>query len=256
MKNRVDFTPEDFFIPQNKVYGISDEDYKQLGLLIDAVEAFERSTNHCIFIIDYYRRGFLYVSRNVEFVCGVSAEELKESGYNFYIDHVPEEDLMTLIRINEAAFNFFNSIPLYERTRHLVSYDLHMKLWNKRWIVHHQVTPISMTADGKLWLALCSISLSSEATPGNVRIRKDGAEFYHEYSFENNQWEQKPVTAFSEMERGVLTLSAQGYTMTEIADRLCRSVDTIKFYKRSLFDKIGVKNITEAVIYAQNHKLV
>ena len=43
--------------------------------------------------------------------------------------------------------------------------------------------------------------------------------------------------------------------MTEIANRMCRSLDSIKTYKRHAFDKLGVTNITEAISRATLNKL-
>lgn len=44
--------------------------------------------------------------------------------------------------------------------------------------------------------------------------------------------------------------------MNDIADKLCKSIDTIKACKRGLFSKFGVKNIAEALSYATNYKLL
>ena len=44
--------------------------------------------------------------------------------------------------------------------------------------------------------------------------------------------------------------------MNEIADRVCKSVDTIKACKRSLFVKLGVKNIAEALFHAVNYQMI
>ena len=68
--------------------------------------------------------------------------------------------------------------------------------------------------------------------------------------------EKKEGITLSETEREVLRLSAQGYTMNDIADRLCKSVDTIKACKRNLFAKIGVKNIAEALFHATNYQMI
>lgn len=51
-------------------------------------------------------------------------------------------------------------------------------------------------------------------------------------------------------------LSTQGYTMADIADIMCKSVDTIKACKRGLFAKLGVKNIAEALYHAVNYRLI
>ena len=57
-------------------------------------------------------------------------------------------------------------------------------------------------------------------------------------------------------EKSVLTLSIQGYTMAEIADKLCLSTDTIKKYRQRIFEKLDVRNITEAIIAVTNSKLI
>lgn len=54
------------------------------------------------------------------------------------------------------------------------------------------------------------------------------------------------------MEEEILALSAQGYTMSDMADMLCRSVDTVKASKKRLFTKLGVRNIASALSFASN----
>ena len=44
--------------------------------------------------------------------------------------------------------------------------------------------------------------------------------------------------------------------MNDIADRLCKSVDTIKACKRNLFAKMDVKNIAEALFHATNYQMI
>jgi len=63
------------------------------------------------------------------------------------------------------------------------------------------------------------------------------------------------LEGYQEEELEVLSLSAAGLTMTEVADRMCRSLDSIKTYKRHAFDKLGVANITEAISRAILNKL-
>jgi DNA-binding NarL/FixJ family response regulator len=60
----------------------------------------------------------------------------------------------------------------------------------------------------------------------------------------------------TEGEKSVLTLSIQGYTMSEIADRICLSPDTVKKYRQRIFEKLGVRNISEAIAAATNNKLL
>lgn len=68
-------------------------------------------------------------------------------------------------------------------------------------------------------------------------MKKSGSKSYYEYSLDKHKWIKKEGITLSETERDVLILSAQGYTMNDIADKLCKSIDTIKACKRTLFSK-------------------
>lgn len=44
--------------------------------------------------------------------------------------------------------------------------------------------------------------------------------------------------------------------MKEIAEHMLRSFDTVKFYRRQIFENLDVQNITEALALATNYGLV
>lgn len=180
---------EDYFIAANSVGAISEEQYKKLDVLIHTAEAIARSLYQSVYVIDYYKKGFLYVSENPLFLCGHTAKEMKELGYSFYSQHVPEEEQQMLLEINSNGFKFFESkIADEDKHKCYISYDFHVVLEGNR--------------------------------------------------------------------KQVLSLCSQGLTMNEIADKMCKSIDSIKFYRRTLFEKIGTKNITEALTFATIYKLL
>jgi DNA-binding NarL/FixJ family response regulator len=123
-------------------------------------------------------------------------------------------------------------------------------------LISHHITPMVLTKEGRVWLALCTIALSARNAPGHVIMRDANSKSYYEYSLDKHMWIKQDGITLSETERDVLTLSAQGYTMNDIANKLYKSVDTIKTCKRVLFVKMGVKNIVEALSYATNYKLL
>lgn len=55
---------EEFFIADNSVSLISEASYENINHIIDEIEAFSRLTYKSVYIIDYYKRNFLYVSKN------------------------------------------------------------------------------------------------------------------------------------------------------------------------------------------------
>ena len=177
-----------------------------------------------------------------------------------------------LTEINEVGFKRFNEEPMTERSRCFMSYDFHIVNGEDCYLVNHKITPFALAPDGRAWLAMCVVSLSHHTTPGHVEFRKKGQSIYWEYDLNSHRWqERKSITLRGQekqvlilsaqgytvsQEKQVLILSAQGYTVPQIADRMCRAVDTVKTYKRALFERLGVRSITEALTVAANQGLL
>jgi len=246
----------DFFIKANAVSNILDEDYQKVGTLIDTIDAISRIAYQSLYVIDYNRQNFLYVSNNPLFLCGHTAQEVHEMGYSYYTDFVPEDEQIMLTEINKAGFDFFEKLPVEERIKCTISYDFHLISGKKKTLVNHNLTPILLTEEGKIWLAACIVSQSSHPSQGNVILRIIDQPVSYEYSLINHHWKENVRIALSEKERDILLLSAQGYSMNEIADLLCISPATVKFHRGNVFEKLQVNNITEALTFATNYKLL
>lgn len=247
---------EDFFIASNTVDYMPDDNYKTISSLIHSVKAFARITYQSVYLIDYYKQDFLYVSDNPLFLCGHTAQEVKEMGYQFYLQHVPEDEQKMLIELNSSGFKFFESRDDVNKYKCFMSYDFHLQQDSKKILINHKLTPVLLTNEGRIWIALCIVSLSAHKESGHVEFHMDGLYDYWDYSFEVHKWKLHKGVVIKEEEREVLRLSAEGLTMTEIAEKMCRSVDTIKFYKRNLFEKLQVSNVMEAISRATNYKLL
>lgn len=111
MENKI----ENFFFAGNAVSGKSD--YGLAETFVRTAEAFANATYQSVYIIDYFRKNFLYVSPNPLFLCGISEEEVKELGYQFYLDHVPADEVKMLLEINQAGFSFINKVPPAKRKK-------------------------------------------------------------------------------------------------------------------------------------------
>ncbi|WP_289222685.1 LuxR C-terminal-related transcriptional regulator, partial [uncultured Bacteroides sp.] len=79
---------------------------------------------------------------------------------------------------------------------------------------------------------------------------------FFEYNLTTRRWDKRQMPVLTDGEKSVLTLSIQGYTMTDIADRICLSPVTIKKYRQRIFEKLDVRNISEAIMAATNNKLL
>jgi DNA-binding CsgD family transcriptional regulator len=246
-----------FFDSRNTISGLTDQERSQKSDYLEPIKAFARATYTSIYVIDYLKQGFEFVSENPLFLCGNTAEQVLEMGYTFYFNHVPKLDLDLLLKINSVGFDFYEKIPLDERIFHTISYDFHLKNQEGKLIlINQKLTPMFLTDSGKIWKAICIISLSSERKSGNIRIYKNGENKEYRYNLDHNFWETSQKTTLSKREIEVLQLSTRGYTINEIADAIFVSPDTVKFHRRKLFEKLEVTNISEAIVYATNNKLI
>lgn len=248
--------PDEFFIPDNEVRLPEELDYSRVDEYIRSAEAFSRSSYQSVYIIDYFRQNFLYVSPNPMFLCGLSPEQMKELGYRFYLGYVPEDEQPMLLTLNKAGFAFYNDIPVDERKDWYISYDFHILNEGKKILVNHKLTPLALTSDGRIWLALCVVSAATHTDAGHIEMHHVGTSEFFEYNISSRRWSRHQMTTLSDGEKSVLTLSIQGYTMSEIADKICLSPDTIKKYRKRIFEKLEVRNISEAIVAATNNKLL
>jgi DNA-binding CsgD family transcriptional regulator len=247
----------DFFSFKNSVTNISDNEYLQTSYYLESIKAFARLSNKSIYIIDYKEKGFEYVSDNPLLLCGHSAKEVEQMGYEFYFKYVTKKDLDLLLKINKIGFDFYEKIPITERIDYSISYDFHIiNQEGKTILINQKLTPLFLTNEGKIWKALCLVSLSSSGHSGNIKIHKKGSQKILEYNQEKSFWESSISIKLSNREKEVLQLSIRGFKVDEIAQEIFLSTNTVKFHRKKLFEKLGVSNIIEAISFATNNGLI
>lgn len=250
-------TVEDFFKPIELPNVPPERDYVTVKPYILFAESISQITYQSIYLIDYYKRGFAYVSDNPLFLCGASPGEVLEAGYSYYLKTVPQDDLELLLLINKAGFDFYKNIPVEDRLNYSISYDFHLKQSNGQLLlINHKLTPLILDKNGNMWIALCVVSLSSNKTAGNIIIRRKGESKIFEYELTMEKWKERNIIKLNKHEKQILALSSQGLTMKVIARKLFLSVDTIKFHKRNIFKKMNVKSISEAIATAANLNII
>lgn len=245
-----------FFTSSNKPDGIIPEDYAKAHHYIEAIKSIVQIAYESIYVIDYVAQNFLYVSPNPLLLCGLTPEEVMELGYGFYITHVPENELRLLLKINAVGFQFFNRQPKEERHLFSISYDFHIVNNGESVLINHKLTPLAMDGNGHMWLGVCYVSISNNDCAGNIQVRKSGQSTYWCYEPEIDRWIVKEGIKLTDREKEVLMLSARGLTVEEIAMRVHRSKDSIKSRRRTIFEKLGVSSISEAIAFAVNYKLI
>ncbi|MBO9675371.1 MAG: helix-turn-helix transcriptional regulator [Sphingobacteriaceae bacterium] len=243
-------------LTKNKVEKISTKDFQQQDYM-EAVKAFARLTYESVYVIDYEKMAFEYVSENPLFLCGYSPEEVLGLGYEFYFKNVPEKDLILLSLINEAGFDFFAKLSDGEKKHYSITYDFHLiNQEGKPRLINHKLTPLFLTSEGKMWKAMCIVSLSHHQQAGNTCIYKQGTDELWVLDTTTKIWKKSEKPKLNRREIEILQLHAQGLTINQIAEKIFVAPDTVKYYRRRIFERLEVSNMVEALSSAVNHKMI
>ncbi|WP_430612479.1 response regulator transcription factor [Flavobacterium sp. JP2137] len=223
----------------------------------EVIDALERTTYGSILIIDFQTSRFEYISDSPIFLDGHSAAEIREIGCEIYDKYVLKADLNLLLKVNALAFEYYDNLPVDERKNQTISYDFHIKNHSGTLLLLNQkLTPLLLTASGKIWKAICTVSLSAEREAGNFQVYKKGSNRVLKYNLEGNFWKTDEKIKLTTREKEILQLSLSGYSISEIAAAAFISPDTVKFHRKTLFNKLEVNNITAAIISANNNRLI
>lgn len=158
--------------------GYAQEEYENLKPLIEITKAFVRSSNQYIYIIDFLKKDFLYVSDKIVRLCGEEIDGKKRFNYEIYLKHVPTEEQKMLSEINEKGLGLFHTFPTNERTNYTLCYDIDLIRNKKKTLLNHKLTPLAFTSNGQVWIALCAISPSAHKESGHVLMLHTNGTYY------------------------------------------------------------------------------
>src|SRR6478735_612490 len=194
-------------LTKNNIGKVSEEDHLQQQDYLEAVKSFARLTYESIYVINYEKMAFEYVSENPLFLCGYTPEEVLNMGYEFYFKNVPEADLELLNAINEAGFDFFKDVPDKEKKQYSITYDFHLiNKEGKHVLINHKLTPLFLTSEGKMWKAMCIVSISPHKSSGNICIHRQGTDALWQLDIEKNRWEKSVKPKLTDREIEILHL--------------------------------------------------
>ncbi len=206
-----------------------------------------------VYVIDPYKCCFRHVSSGGIFLCGRSYKEVLQLGYNFYFEVVHPDDMPLVIKAHQEVLRYvyLPDTPLHDLD--YMVFNFRIRNHQKDLMVCHKMSPMSIA--NRIRYIFCTVTDAVCKTPGNLlAYYKTGTECSR-YSFESNRWNREPVIVLTQQEKNILMLSRQGKTVEEIAAILCLSKNTIRNHREDLFQKLGVKKIHQAIVFARNNKI-
>lgn len=199
------------------------------------------------FTCDFHRGNVKQVCNSIHDITGYQAEYFTTGGINAFMDIIPIEDQLALLRL------YLELSELFSRQSHVPKRSelMNLRHHNGHWItVELKILDLEFRTDGAL-----------NGVSGIVQLRHDpriqklnhmeancppAGEQVNGYHSEQALYQED----ISKREKEVLYLIAHGYSSKMIADKLCISIHTATTHRTNLLDKFQAKNTAELVLMA------
>lgn len=213
-------------------------------------------TSAVVYLWDNVNSRFLYLSGNSDLLGGVKAASIMQTGHNQLISMIPADDLRLLRDVKTSLENNYHRIPMELRQDIVLYLNYHIGNGNRKMLIGNRMAWVDIDEDRfpKIILGLISPSVYRSERYVFCKIKSSDTFLY--FNSESWQWEDTGRIRISEDERRMLYLSKSGFSAKDIAEMMNKSTDTVNFYRKSVYDKLGVKSIVEAVEHANHYGII
>jgi DNA-binding CsgD family transcriptional regulator len=224
------------------------------------IDTFSDLCIEAIYVIDFQKRCFSYVSDHNLFLCGHTKDEVLRLGYAFYAEIVHEDDLPRLVEMHREILKCLcnpdsinNEISYFSCTFRIKNYIQQGKR-PKYLMVYQKLIP--KFVDNEIRYGICLITSSVIKKTGNLRLYYKNKLQFDKYSFTTRKWTKQNIEHLTERAKEVFILIKQGKILKEIANEIHISYKTLQNITASIYKEFNVHTIEEATIYITNHLLL
>ena len=181
----------------------------------------------------------------------VENDKVYEKGFSYLSDFITETDLQLLKTAFSQMPKHYELLPSELKKDYSIFVIIPAKVTKKPCKVFCKLSFLSFSDSYIPQLAFGEARLVKDTYPTQIMAGVLGSKYFYNYtSGEGSGYDAVSFVELSADERKMLSLSMQGCSLNEIADIMAKSTNTIKFYRRQIFYKFGVNNISEAIAYA------
>ena len=184
-------------------------------------------------------------------------DDIQREGYLYFEKFIHEKDIETRAPCNRKVFEYFYSLPLNKRLNFNGYYTYDLRVRDRRGkmiLINQKITILDLTNDGVIRLTLCVISYPTAEKPGNAYLKLNDNSVVWQYIPSIDKFVEVKTQRLTSKAMTILKLASNGKTETEIAEILGISIPTVKYHKKKIFARIGVKNTAEAIQWMNNQK--
>ncbi len=233
------------------------KDGGEVGLktFISALDYVSEITPMCCYIMNCTTHQIVYYTPNVSLLFGRASINLRRFDYRSFEGHIMQSEREEIATAFNRLQGNQRSLGISDLRDCIIACDVHLhtkidgtdRADGKSILLHQKMSPITLNSDGSVKHMLFTLSFSSKKYAGPIHVwTKDRSEYY-QYDSTKKEWKKAAFIKLSVTDKEILRLSAQGYTTSDIANELCKSVDSIKQHKAALYKILDSTNIAGAI---------
>lgn len=230
---------------------INEEQLKKIA------DSFSNMCYELVFIADVIENRIIYMAKSSGLARRVLKKDFVESTLTFLVETVSGRDVIKLDRIMDIIQKKYSGTKVEHRQNLLFMTDFSYVFdVEGTSTATYKFTPLE-SQNERIKYMLMSISFSV----GHYRDRIFflNTETFNREIYDFNKgacWAKLVYDSLTPVELTVLALSAEGKSVPNIAKKINKANDTVKSIRKRIFTKLGVSNITEAIMSGINHKII
>ncbi|MCD7976899.1 MAG: LuxR C-terminal-related transcriptional regulator [Tannerellaceae bacterium] len=231
------------------------------SLFIQHCSMFSSITAENLYVWDILQSQFCYIKADNLLLGSFSVEDAIREGCDFYLKIVYPDDLSLCREMGNTILQYLKKFK--EKREEIDYFTFTFRLQHNflssssrflQQMVSSRIKP--MWEGDKLRYFICSVGNSTIREAGNLRMYNRDRLTYEEYNFICKRWKQQRKMTLTKRESVILMLAQQGKNYREIAYDLCKGHNTIRNQIKSLFSKLKVHSMQEALESAHNHCII
>ena len=208
-------------------------------------------------VFDFVQIRIDYISKKGLLSC-CSEEKLLDNDSFKEIIYPADRSFLEMVRknIQESIDNEILSMDKVDCFSFLLRIDTNLFTYGKSGYIMTYVKLKPTLEKGQLHYGICIFSASIIREQDNQLFVYYKDMDYSTYSFKTKRWIYHSFSSLNRRQKEVLIWAQQGLSLKETAAKMNVVDKTVESIRTSLFEKLGVKSIKQAVQYAVNRRLI
>lgn len=213
------------------------------------------TSNGFVYVMSVRHRMFLYISKCQLLENVIDIAQVYSRGADYLCTLMDESEAGHLHTAFHRILFDYKHVPEACRDNYHIYFNSILQRGKKKYMLFNKLSILSHSADGLPDVLLGCAKVGKHTYLPSIMAGVPGTEHFRDYSFTDNAEAGVVFVELTDGERTMLSFAQCGYSVAEIALAMNKTEDTVKFYRRQIFRKFGVDNISEAVAYAENNYL-